>query len=408
MSATFALRCAPLLFALTGFFLTLWRFGANQTAILLVVLVLAYRPWRQQLFSKCYLRQPLFLAIYALIALALLSVSYAHVPHLTTAFQGLSVYLKLLFLVVFPLAVQNQKNRYWAEEGLILGVLVNVSLTSLHYFHLPLPAILDPAFHAGLNKTFAINALQLIFVVALCLWILASRVLAREAKIYDWIFLIVLTLYLWFINEERSGYLLFITLMAVAIVQYLPRKKWLWALGSIPLLLLLMYGLSASVRHRVEMGFQNIEAFHAVETVQSIGPDNSLGLRLAFAQESLQVIKTHPLLGMGVGSFRQVYTTTFHNPVEVNDPHNAYIAVTFELGLVGLVLYVLWLAVLWKTIGRAPLELKRRLQGIWWAFVIMGFTDSGLVLNAVAVSTLMLLAVYMPLCNIGVHHRDHK
>ena len=71
----------------------------------------------------------------------------------------------------------------------------------------------------------------------------------------------------------------------------------------------------------------------------------------------------------------------------INDPHNAYTYAGFELGLIGLALYVFCLYRLFPRVAKA--------QGVWWAFVLMGFLDSGLVLNAVALGFIALTGIYL-------------
>jgi O-antigen ligase len=85
----------------------------------------------------------------------------------------------------------------------------------------------------------------------------------------------------------------------------------------------------------------------------------------------------------------QVVSGMPYFPMSVNDPHNAYTYIAFELGLVGLALYLLWLYQLWRVIELEP-KVKHLLHGVFWAFVVMGVVDSGLALNAVAVSFVVI------------------
>ncbi len=403
---------ATIFLALTLFLMTLWRFGANQCLILFVLVVLCAPTLRQRLFKRAYLLQPKYIAIYLFLAWALITVSYSQASPVWHALDGFKAYAKLLLFLLIPVAIRSssvsitspgasiaspgvilanagvQSNcplHYWLEQALILGVLINVILSTLYFFQIFAPH-LQP--HISMNATFEINPLQLIFVVAIALWILATRFFERRFAWHDIVIFVILTIYLWGINIERSGYLLFLALALVLAWQYGHQKWFALVACALPIFCIALYFAVPQLKARVDLGVQNVEAFSQVSNVTEIGVNNSLGLRLAFAAESFQEIKLHPLLGTGLGSFKTVYDQKY-NPdprqVQINDPHNAYTYVAFELGLIGLALYLYCLYRLFPHTHHA--------NGIWWAFMVMGLVDSGLVLNAVALSFIVLAAL---------------
>ena len=68
---------------------------------------------------------------------------------------------------------------------------------------------------------------------------------------------------------------------------------------------------------------------------------NSIGLRLNFAQNSLEVFAQNPILGVGTGDFPNEYNriNQINSPKLPNttNPHNMYTLITMQLGLIGLV-----------------------------------------------------------------------
>ncbi len=368
----------------TLFLLTLWRFGANQCLAIAVAIVLLTPSLRRALLNRSYLVQPAFVAIYLLLVWALITVSYSQAPGVGQALSGVKSYAKLLLFLLIPLVVQGKKSRYALEEGLILGVLINVVLSIFYFFHY-FERVLAP--YISMGATFTINPLQLIFVVVVALWLLATRFAEKRFAWHDGLIFVILLGYLLFINLERSGYLLFIALLLVFSWQYGNKKWFLGVVCLLPILCVALYFASPIIHQRVNLGVSNVRAFTQVNKVTEIGTDNSLGLRLAFAVESFQEIKLHPLLGTGSGSFKTVYDQKYNlhtQSMKVQDPHNAYTYAAFELGLIGLVLYLYCLYRLYPK--------DRCAEGIWWAFMLMGFLDSGLVLNAVALSFILLAA----------------
>ena len=375
-----------LLLAFTLFLVTLWRFGADQCLTLFIAVVLLTPSLRRALFRKDYLSRPPFIAIYLFLAWALITITYSRAPDMAQALSGMKGYAKLLLFLLIPLVMihKQEKSRYWIEQGLIFGVLINVVLSTLYFFHL---FALQLAPYMSMKITFEINPLQLVFVVAVALWVLATRFFERRFVWHDVLIFVILLGYLLFINLERSGYLLLMVLVLVFAWQY-GSKKWFSLVACLlPFFCIALYLAVPGIKARVNLGVQNIEAFSQAKNVTDIGVNNSLGLRLAFAVESIQEIKLHPLLGTGVGSFKTVYDQKYNQntqEMKVQDPHNAYTLVAFELGLPGLLLYLFCLYKLFPK--------SRRAQGIWWAFVVMGFVDSGLILNAVALSFIILTA----------------
>lgn len=385
---------ANILLCFSMFFLTLWRFGTNQCLALAALVILVNRPWRLRLFSMEHFKRPLIIATCLFLIWATLSWTYTQAPCMSSAAHGLALYTKLLFLLILPLAMGLKSSRTWIEQGIIFGILVNVILTMLYYFHVNFVVVSIGRFYS-VNGVFGINPLQMIFVVVFACWILMQRMIERKASFIDIGIFVLLSIYLWFINIERSGYLLYLVLILVALYQILNKKGIVIGFLCIPILLVGLYEFSPNVQARIKEGINNIYAYQQTEQVKNVAIDNSLGLRVAFFAESLKVIKAHPLLGTGIGSFKSVYQNMGGpSSAGINDPHNAYTLVTFELGLIGLALYLGWLAVIFHNIKLLTPKNAHRLRGLWWIFVIMGFTDSGLILNAVGLSFIIGVSLY--------------
>ncbi len=396
VASKFEVAAAALL-TFAAFTLTLWRFGANQCFAVVALMVLFYKPWRSKLFSWRWVKQPIILLALLLIIWALISVSYSEVPKLSRALQGVTQYSKLLFLLMLPIAMQNLKYRRWVENGLIYGVLINVILSVLYYFQVPgISPLLKP--HMSMLITFTVNPLQVIYVVVLALWLLMMRFAERHFRCWDVVVFVLLFTYLWLINLERSGYIVFIAVLLLFLAQQFGKKAVLLGCLAIPVFFALLYFVLPPFKDRVDVGIHNVIAYHQTENVGSIGADNSLGLRLAFTQESIAVIKVHPLLGTGIGSFKYVHTALYpeqEKSFPANDPHEAYIYVAFELGLIGLAIYIAWLVAIYKFTGTLPSTERNLLRGVWLIFVVMGFTDSGLALNAIGMSLVLWLSLYI-------------
>jgi O-antigen ligase len=101
------------------------------------------------------------------------------------------------------------------------------------------------------------------------------------------------------------------------------------------------YQLSTIFADRVDAGYQNFKNYaHDMDTKKI----TSLGSRLTFNINSIEMIKKNPFLGVGTGDFPDEYkkinmTNTPHMN-NVTNPHNMYTLVTAQLGFVGLISFL--------------------------------------------------------------------
>ncbi len=383
------------------FTLTLWRFGTNQCLALLVLMVLFYRPWRQELFSWSWLKNPVILLALFFVGFCLLSVSYSETPRFADALKGVSAYSKLLFLGVIPIAFREARYRKWLENGLIYGVFVNVIISTLYYYQLP---IIVHYFGAYMDHqiSFTVNPIQMIYVAVMAIWLLAMRLLRREFHYGDVIVFAALLAYLWLINMERSGYVLFLALILLLLGQKFGKKAVFVGGLIIPLVLVGLYFAVPNIKFRLNEGIHNVLVYQQTENTAEMGVgdeiNNSWGLRLALATECIGIIKNHPILGTGAGSFKYVYGALYpaqQAATNITEPHDIYIYILFEFGLLGLTIFLVWLYAVLKWINTLPSGDRHLLQGVWLMFVVLGFTDSSLILNAVGLSLVVWISLYL-------------
>ena len=177
--------------------------------------------------------------------------------------------------------------------------------------------------------------LLLAFSALVCFYLLIEK----KTKYPITIFLGIL-IYSWSIFWEagRAGHLVFILFFLVYSLYYIKKKPTiiLGLLAFLSTLLIVAYNLSHPFKVRVDEG---------LETVFNKGkrPGMQKDIRYVFVQESLNYIQEKPILGYGTGSFGTIFkkeVKTGHHFYTHTTPHNNYLYVLFELGLVGLVLFL--------------------------------------------------------------------
>jgi O-antigen ligase len=84
--------------------------------------------------------------------------------------------------------------------------------------------------------------------------------------------------------------------------------------------------------------------------------DASNELRLRIWKAGLRMFIDHPILGVGAGQFQTAYGTTYAGKQHVAwmNPHNLFLQVACELGLVGLIIFIYFLVQIVKQIRNLP------------------------------------------------------
>ena len=129
---------------------------------------------------------------------------------------------------------------------------------------------------------------------------------------------------------------------------------------------------------------------------------SSSSVRIQIYQIALELIKTHPLLGIGLGQFEQQYqavavSTLGEAPFEWNmlHPHNIFLAFWLNMGLLGLVSFV-WLcgrAFLWLTEEDSK---ERHLAALMLVvMVVHGLFDTPYFKNDLAFQFWLLMAMLL-------------
>ena len=94
-----------------------------------------------------------------------------------------------------------------------------------------------------------------------------------------------------------------------------------------------------------------------------------MGQRYTFWEYSIKLIAEKPLLGHGTGSFAKEYERSAHNEhLITKNPHNEFLMISVQLGLLGLLIYLGFLANQYYCAKKLPNEEKWLAQGLFTAF----------------------------------------
>jgi O-antigen ligase len=160
--------------------------------------------------------------------------------------------------------------------------------------------------------------------------------------------LAILFLYFFVVTFGRRGLVLFIALFAA--------------------LFLTAYLASASFQQRTNDAARQFMAWESGKP-----SDDSVGERLEYWGNSLQIIREQPLLGSGTGSFPEVYARAVagRNMLATVNPHNEYLLIAVQIGVIGLASLVYLFYRQWRCAGELATLLYRDLaRGLVLTFVV--------------------------------------
>lgn len=277
------------------------------------------------------------MALFALIALAMVYSS----ADWNIAFDWLLQYKELLYIPMVIALLHEPQWRTRAYFAYLVGIALVVVLTFADA--LGLWARFD---YPGTRNLFENHILFGTLVapaayLAAHEWVTAPSVRAR----IFWISYGLLTAFaLLFLNTGRVGYVLFFALMLLFTVQRWRLKGFVLGLLITVVGVLALFEYSPNFKERV------LEAGMDLTVYRQGQHSTSVGLRLEFYRYTLELIGNHPILGGGTGSYVPEYGAIAAREGFVmrhDNPHNEYLLLTTQLGIVGLTVFLLMLRSQW-------------------------------------------------------------
>ena len=280
------------------------------------------------------------LAILALIGFYGLGMLWGD-QHLNADWQ----FQRLALLLFFPILMTMNLKQETIKRAVFsfLGTAFISAFTAIainNNIILPLGAYLsfiDPSLRNSAFITYNYHNVILALATTLSLYVLIEK----KSK-YTYLLLLFIVVYTISIFTEigRAGQVIF-NLSSVFYIIYYNRRNLLRLCG----LLVLLFSFQFGIYHSTNVYKDRFDAVsNIIQNNGNIGGESLEDIRYVFIRESLSRILEKPILGYGTGSFG----TIFENEVKSGHyfdkhttPHNQYLYVWFELGILGLVLLLL-------------------------------------------------------------------
>lgn len=321
-------------------------------------------------------QHPVARAAWLLFAVLFLAMFYGATP-LRGATGILAKYMDLAFIPLFMLMLSGGAIRRKAQYAflaamgltLLLSFLVGMGLLPVQHWMNALTTQANPViFHSHITQN---NMMA--FAVFLALLNLRAAASLRQDRPKGerqaayllrvrgvqmaWGFFALLgTVNVLFMVQGRTGYMILLVLLGWFVWSTLARhmrrlgKAWGWRQGAavaLALMGLAVAAYQASPRLHDRVGLV-VSEFHAWQPDH--GKDTSTGQRLDFYYNTLQIVRQHPVFGVGTGGFPAAFAqqTQGKDVMQTRNPHNEYLMVTVQTGVIGLALLLYLFYTQWR------------------------------------------------------------
>jgi len=293
---------------------------------------------------------------------------------------GVEMTRKMLpFLFVLPifLTTSKKENINYYVYAFLIAIGISEMLSYIVWFELVEPfgkaTIFEPTpvmGHISYNPFLA-------FAIYLTLnKLLFERPMSSRLRTILTFFAISMTFNM-FITGGRAGQVMFFASLAVLTFQFFRDSQIKATIISAIIIFAIGfsgYSYSPLFKNRIQQVSYDLAVF-------TTNPNTSLGHRLVFATNTIELIKGAPFIGVGTGDFPAEYTkiNLINSPAVKStvQPHNMYLYIQAQLGLLGLVSF-LWIFYVQFQFARASKDQFIHHAGVAlpFLFLIIMLSDS--------------------------------
>ncbi|WP_297389060.1 O-antigen ligase family protein [Acidiferrobacter sp.] len=382
-------KLAPRFAVALAFFFPISTFLTGLLSALILLAALAQGRWQARL--RAVGRNPVGVAAAVLLLLVIVGLFYGEGTWANALNYG-GKYVDLLLIPLLIPIFSDDRIRAQALNAFLAAMLLTLGLSCLMHWGLVRP---DRWIHGTPRdaSVFKDHITQSILMAY------AAFVLSLKARFAtDWQHKALLAalaaiaiINIVFMVQGRTGY--FILPVLAAYFGFLT-LRWRGALvgaAAFLALALVAYAWSPSFHKRMdEAGRQTVGWLHGRDK------NTSVGLRLEYYKKSLAIIARHPLFGVGTGGFARAYKKEVAHTLlaPTTNPHNQFILITVELGVMGLAGFLYLLYRQWDTASRLASPDKILARALLLTFVTGCLANSLLIDETERMFFITLTAVF--------------
>lgn len=236
-------------------------------------------------------------------------------------------YSKLLYLPILAVGFRDPMARRLGLYGFLLAMVITCVASILFFTGVFTPANVEAG---GIFRNHIMTGYMMAFAAYLSsLLFLQQR---GKARICYGLLVVLFSYHVLFVNNGRTGYVIYLLLMALLMLQWF---SWRQALVGIVLgcsLFTLSYYQSPVMHSAIKSAVNDCKQYEKNDK------DTSIGFRLQFHDYAYNLFKRHPWFGNGTASFTHLYTAEDPIPARgqhLLEPHSQYWLVASEYGVLG-------------------------------------------------------------------------
>lgn len=298
------------------------------------------------------------------------------------ALGSLAKYGKLILIVLMMIAIRDRREASFAVAAFFLAQAFLLASSWMLFAHLPVPwATSHMAVHEySVFSSYLDQGIMSAVFAALC-WHLREHAPGRSGKLLATFMALAAMGNVLFVLSGRSGHIVAIVLLSMAIMWQLP-QKYRAVVVLLPFLLALgLYFSSTKVRDRLSMVNSEVQSY----SIMQAEPATSSGIRLNLWRRAIQIINQHPLTGSGIGSWSHEFNQLQReqNPAHIDidgngNPHQEYLLWGVQLGIPGIVLFFTLLASILRDTMKMETSYARATQSTLMALAVACLFNSSI------------------------------
>jgi O-antigen ligase len=274
-------------------------------------------------------------------------------------------FIPVLYLLRSP--EQSLLTLKWFVAGMVVMMLSSWALVA----GLPVPwATAKELPSLGIVHGSTLEQPVLLTFLAVVLWFMRAH---WPQGHWRWVpigILLLTVLNVFFVMTGRSGFLVMLVFISMAVWWQLP-KRWRWLVVGLPFVLAaLMMVLSPRFQTKTSQVVKDVISY------QQGSVESSQGQRLDYWHRSLLAVQEKPLIGHGVGSWRMNYHRLDGMQADApSNPHQQYLLWLVEAGVVGCIFFLGLLFAQYKDAQALPTNDRQALTTITAIAAVMGLMN---------------------------------
>ena len=355
------------------------------------------------------LKNPAVMGALLLLSWMLLSLLWSHAP-LQQTFAGIWKYRKLMYVPLMVFLFADAKWRDAAVKAWLGAAIVLMLYALIHILPDPIGDGRMGVHPALPLSTYSYITLGFVLIPALTVGL--AWMMQGKAWVDKSLGALVALLTVAFVVLAQQGRTTYVTMTALLIffilTQLKSSKKWL-AMAVLFVAAVSVGLFSTTVQKRLS------EVVIDSQTVLRTDTIASSGLRIGFWRTTFEIAKHNPILGTGMGTwadeYRKYVVSTPNTPkiaASGGNPHQEYLLMASQLGLVGLGLFLAWVGRCFVASNHLPNHERIAAQSLLVAFTVGCFFNSTLFDSATGhffcIGLGILFAGYKPMETKAIYH----